>query len=115
MRHKGDGAMADGITRAGNKGVGYWLIMILAAVMALIALPLIVGGVYLITLGGSWYYALAGLALLGTAVLLFRRSRWGVWLYVATFAATVAWALWESGLNGWAQVPRIFAPFVLLL
>lgn len=35
--------MADGITR-GNKGVGYWLIMILAAVMALIALPLIVGG-----------------------------------------------------------------------
>lgn len=115
MRHKGDKAMADGTYRAERKGIGYWLIMIFAALMALIALPLIVGGGYLITLGGSWYYALAGLALLATAVLLFRRSRMAVWVYAATFAATVAWALWESGLNGWAQVPRIFAPFVLLI
>ena len=89
--------------------------MVFAAVVGLISLPLIVGGVYLITLGGSWYYALAGLALLVTAVLLFRRSRMAVWLYLAVFAATVAWALWEAGLNGWAQVPRIVAPLVLLI
>ena len=50
------------------------------------------GGAYLIVLGGSWYYAVAGVALLATAVLLFRRSRLAVWMYLALFAATVAWA-----------------------
>ncbi len=107
--------MADGIARIDHKGIGYWLIMILAAVIALVSLPLIGGGAYLIVLGGSWYYALAGVALLVTAVLLLRRSRLAVWVYALTFAATLAWALWESGLNGWAQIPRLVTPFVLLL
>ncbi|RZI98709.1 MAG: membrane-bound PQQ-dependent dehydrogenase, glucose/quinate/shikimate family, partial [Rubrivivax sp.] len=98
-----------------RRRIGYWLIMAFAALLTLAALALIGGGAYLIVLGGSWYYALAGLALLATAVLLFRRSRLAVWVYLALFAATVAWALWESGFNGWAQVPRIFTPFVLLL
>lgn len=98
-----------------RQGIGHWLIMLLATLLALAALPLIVGGVYLIALGGSWYYAPAGLALLATAYFLFQRSRLAVWIFSATFALTVLWALWESGLNGWAQIPRIFAPFVVLL
>lgn len=98
-----------------GRGLGYWLIMGLAALVAVAALALIGGGAYLIALGGSWYYAIAGLALLATAILLFRRSRLAVWVYVALFAATVVWAIWEAGFNGWAQLPRIFTPFVLLL
>jgi quinoprotein glucose dehydrogenase len=27
----------------------------------------------------------------------------------------VLWALWEVGLNGWALVPRVIAPTVLLV
>lgn len=96
-------------------GVGYWLIKLLAVLLAIASLPLIVGGAYLIMLGGSWYYLPAGLALLATAIFLFRRSRMAVWLYLFTFAVTVAWAFWESGLNFWAQVPRIFSPFVVLV
>ncbi|WP_055045732.1 membrane-bound PQQ-dependent dehydrogenase, glucose/quinate/shikimate family [Devosia sp. A16] len=98
-----------------DRGIGFWLIMALAALLTVAALALIGGGAYLIVLGGSWYYALAGLALLATGFFLFRRSRLAVWIYAALFAVTVAWALWESGLNGWAQIPRIFTPFVVLL
>jgi len=98
-----------------GRGIGFWLIMIFALVVALAGLALAGGGAYLISLGGSWYYALAGLGLVATAFFLFRRSRLAVWIYLALFAATVAWALWESGLNGWAQVPRILTPFVVLL
>lgn len=103
------------MSRDDGRGIGFWLIMIFAAILALAALPLIAGGAYLIILGGSWYYLPAGLALLATAFFLFRRSRLAVWIYLATFAITVAWALWESGFNGWAQIPRIFAPFVMLV
>ena len=89
--------------------------MLLALLLTLASLPLIVGGAYLIVLGGSWYYLPAGLALLATAFFLFRRSRLAIWIYAVTFAVTVAWALWESGLNGWAQIPRIFAPGLVLV
>lgn len=98
-----------------ERGIGFWLIMALALLLALAGLILSGGGAYLIALGGSWYYALAGLAILATAWFLFRRSRLAVWIYLVTFAATLAWALWESGFNGWAQIPRLLAPFVVLL
>ncbi len=103
------------MSRGDGREIGFWLIMALAMLLALAALPLIGGGAYLIVLGGSWYYLPAGLALLATAILLFRRSRLAVWIYTVTFAVTVAWALWESGFNGWAQIPRIFAPGVVLV
>ena len=103
------------MSRDERRGPGYWLMMLLALLLTLASLPLIVGGAYLIVLGGSWYYLPAGLALLATAFFLFRRSRLAIWIYAVTFAVTVAWALWESGLNGWAQIPRIFAPGLVLV
>jgi len=103
------------MSRSDGRGIGFWLIMILALLLALASLPLIGGGAYLIVLGGSWYYLPAGLALLATAYFLFRRSRLAVWIFLLTVAVTVAWALWESGFNGWAQIPRIFAPFLVLV
>src|SRR5690606_31653713 len=38
-----------------------------------------------------------------------------VWIYLVTFAGTLAWALWEVGFDGWAQVPRLVAPTVVLV
>jgi quinoprotein glucose dehydrogenase len=96
-------------------GFGYWATIVLALVMAVFGLPIMAGGVWLIMLGGSWYYALAGLGLLVSAWFLFRHSIIGVWVYLVIFVGTVTWALWEKGLDGWAQVPRLVAPTVILI
>lgn len=98
-----------------SRGFGYWAVIALALVMTLFGVPIAAGGVWLMTLGGSWYYALAGLGLLLSAYFMFRHSIMGVWAYLLTFVGTLVWALWESGLNGWAQVPRLLAPTIILI
>lgn len=103
------------LSRSERKGFGYWWTMLVAALLVVFGLPIAAGGLWLITLGGSWYYLPAGAGLLLTAYLLFRREVAAVWVYLVVYAATVAWALWESGLDGWAQVPRLVAPTVVLL
>lgn len=90
-------------------------VMIVGGVLALIGITLTIGGAWLALIGGSIYYLLAGLALLGSGVLLIRGRALGAWLYIATFVLTVVWALWEVGLDGWALVPRVIAPAVLLI
>lgn len=91
-----------------------WWTMFVAVVLALFGLPIAAGGLWLIVLGGSWYYFPAGVALLLTAWFLVRRELTAVWIYLATYIATVIWALWEAGLDPWAQVPRLVAPTVVL-
>lgn len=95
----------------GLGGVG---VRILALVLALIGLVLAIGGGWLLSLGGSPYYLLAGLGLIASGVLLWRLNLLGAWIYIGVFVLTVLWALWEVGLNGWALVPRVIAPAVLL-
>ncbi|RZI70760.1 MAG: membrane-bound PQQ-dependent dehydrogenase, glucose/quinate/shikimate family, partial [Pseudomonas sp.] len=65
-----------------------------------------VGGIWLLTLGGSFYYLFLGVALLVFAVLLWRRSAASLWLYGALMLITVVWGLWEAGTDFWALVPR---------
>ncbi len=49
-----------------------WGLKALAVLIAVtLGLPLLLGDIYLITLGGSWYYALAGAAYTYAAVELF--------------------------------------------
>ncbi|PXA99090.1 membrane-bound PQQ-dependent dehydrogenase, glucose/quinate/shikimate family [Nostoc sp. 3335mG] len=98
-----------------HHGGGAWWAWIVAAVLIVFGLPIAIGGVQLIGLGGSWYYLPAGIGLLATAYFLFRRDMTGIWVYLVTFIATVIWALWEVGLDGWAQVPRLLAPTVVLV
>ncbi|HWW28360.1 MAG TPA: membrane-bound PQQ-dependent dehydrogenase, glucose/quinate/shikimate family, partial [Caulobacter sp.] len=107
--------MAMASLASSRRSVGGWAVMLLGVVLALIGLTLAVGGAWLVALGGSAYYVLAGLGLLVSGVLLVRLRPFGAWSYIAVFVATVAWALWEVGLNGWALVPRVIAPTVLLV
>ncbi|RZJ29161.1 MAG: membrane-bound PQQ-dependent dehydrogenase, glucose/quinate/shikimate family [Brevundimonas sp.] len=95
-------------------GLSGGLIIALGVVLALIGLTLTIGGGWLIGLGGSWYYLLAGLGLLASGVLLVRRSLLGAFVYIGVFVLTVLWALWEVGIDGWGLVPRVIAPAVLL-
>ncbi len=76
---------------------------------------LAIGGARLASLGGSWYYVLAGLATLASAVLLWRQRRPGVWIYLAVLAATAAWAFAEVGPDFWQLVPRLGLPVALSL
>ena len=89
--------------------------MIVALLVLFFGLPILAGGLWLAALGGSWYYIFAGGGLLGTAWFVWRRSLNAVWIYLLTFGATVIWALWEAGLDGWALVPRLVAPTVMLV
>ncbi len=96
-------------------GVGTVLIRILGVVIAVIGLTLVIGGIQLATLGGSFYYLLTGALMVVSGALLFMRKTLGAWLYVLIVIGTIGWALWEVGLNGWALVPRVIAPLVLLV
>ncbi len=86
---------------------------IFAALVVLMGLGLLLGGIYLATLGGSLYYVLAGLAYLIAGILLWRRQARGVWLLVLMAVLTIPWALWESGTFYWALFPRLLVPFAL--
>lgn len=91
------------------------LAMIVGAILALIGLVLLVGGVWLSVIGGSPYYLIAGLVMLGCGIALFLGRSIGGWIYLALVVLTFFWAWWEVGANAWAQVPRVIAPMVLLL
>jgi quinoprotein glucose dehydrogenase len=98
-----------------RRGIGGWFAFLLGLVLLVIGIALAAGGAWLILLGGSFYYLPAGLGVGLSGLLLMRRRMAGVSVYLLVFLATVVWALWESGFNLWAQVPRILAPAVLLI
>ncbi len=84
------------------------------ALLALLGLVLAAGGVYLAILGGSWYYLLAGVALLASGILLTRGRALGIWIYVLLFFGTLAWSWWESD-DYWGFVPRMAMLLVLAI
>ena len=98
-----------------GRGFGSVLVRLLGVVIALIGLTLTIGGGQLIMLGGSPYYLIVGLLMILSGGLLALLRATGAWLYILIFIGTVLWALWEVGLNGWALVPRVIAPLVLLI
>ncbi|MBE9605408.1 glucose/quinate/shikimate family membrane-bound PQQ-dependent dehydrogenase [Acetobacteraceae bacterium H6797] len=85
-----------------------WL-FILGLVIALAGLAFAVGGGKLVTLGGSWYFLLAGLALILSGVQIIRRKPSGGLLFGLVFLATVAWAIWEVGFAFWPLISRLLA------
>ena len=107
-------APADSICSISGMG---WPARIWAAVggglIALVGLALLGGGGWLIFLNGSPYYLLAGAGVIASGVLLIRRHPAAGFVYAAVLAATLAWAIWESGLVYWSLVPRLVAPAVL--
>ncbi|WCM50959.1 glucose/quinate/shikimate family membrane-bound PQQ-dependent dehydrogenase [Pseudomonas sp. WJP1] len=88
---------------AGSK----WLLTGLGVLIALIGLGLAGGGGYLITLGGSWYFLLMGLAMLVSGLMIARRRPLGAWLYGLALTLTAVWAVWDAGLEYWPLVSRV--------
>lgn len=75
--------------------------MLTAVVLTLMGLALGVPGAWLVGLGGSWYYLIAGLALMLTALLMFGRRSEALWLYAALLIGSLIWAVWEIGFDWW--------------
>ena len=90
-----------------------WILIVYAAALVVVGLSLITGGAYLLYLGGSPYYVLCGLTVVASAILLFQRKSEGAFIYGLMLLATLAWSLWEAGLNGWALMPRVVGPGVM--
>ena len=83
--------------------------------MLIIGIVLAIGGGWLIALGGSLYYLPVGIGLIVSGYLLWQRRIEAAFLYLLIFVATLIWAWWEVGTNGWALVPRLIGPAVLLV
>ena len=73
---------------------------------AFCGLYLLIGGIWLVAIGGSWYYPIAGLVMLGITAQLWRAKRSALWLYAVLLLATMVWGVWEVGFDFWALTPR---------
>jgi membrane-bound PQQ-dependent dehydrogenase (glucose/quinate/shikimate family) len=90
--------------------IGVWLF---AAVLAVVGVTLLIGGAILAAAGGSLYYVITGVLVLGSAFGLFRRLRYAAWLFGAMLAFTIVWSSWEAGFDSWALMPRLVGPAVV--
>lgn len=89
--------------KLGLGGVLYYVYAILVAVAGISLLYL---GAQLLSVGGSAYYLLLGLALAILSGLLFVKRVAAVWLFAGIAVVTFIWGLWDGGWDGWALVPR---------
>jgi quinoprotein glucose dehydrogenase len=77
-----------------------------AVAIALLGAGLLVPGLWLAALGGSFYYAITGVLLLATAAMLWVGRPSALGLYALILLGTLLWAIWEAGLSFWNMVPR---------
>jgi len=80
--------------------------------LLLTGLGMALPGAWLVLLGGSLYYLIAGLLIVACALLVLRGSAFAVTLYWLTLLGTLVWSLWEVGLDSWALMPRLVYLFV---
>ena len=83
-----------------------WLV-VLGAIIALAGLFFLLGGVRLISLGGSWYFALSGIAIVVSGVLIALRRPSGALLFGLVTLLTAGWAVWDAGLDFWPMISRL--------
>ena len=91
---------------------------LLGILLLLMGLAMLVGGIKLVTLGGSLYYLLAGIGFGLSGALLMAGRRAALGLYAIVLFASTVWALMEVGLDWWQLVPRLalwFAIGIVLL
>lgn len=79
-----------------------------ALLVLLLGLTMAGLGGWLAVLGGSVYYVLAGIGLCVSGVLMWRGRGAGWAMFCVVFVLSVAWSLWEVGLDGWKLIPRLF-------
>jgi len=81
-------------------------ILVTWVLLAIVGLSLGGGGLWLVLLGGSFFYLFAGLMFIATAILLFMRKAAALWLYAILVLAALVWGIWEVGFDWWQLGPR---------
>ncbi|MFI8690810.1 glucose/quinate/shikimate family membrane-bound PQQ-dependent dehydrogenase [Stutzerimonas kunmingensis] len=78
----------------------------------IVGLALAAGGAKVVSLGGTWYFAIVAAGFLLTGALLLMRRRAALWVYALLMLGALGWALYEVGLDWWQLAPRgsIIAP-----
>ncbi|WP_392566561.1 glucose/quinate/shikimate family membrane-bound PQQ-dependent dehydrogenase [Utexia brackfieldae] len=89
------------------------LFRVTAIIMGLIGLFFLVGGFWLVTLNGSWYYLILSWFLLLTALFLWNQDGFAYLIFACILVASGLWSLWEVGLRWWLLVPRLWVWFVI--
>ncbi|RKG34460.1 membrane-bound PQQ-dependent dehydrogenase, glucose/quinate/shikimate family [Acinetobacter guerrae] len=77
------------------------------------SLFLIIGGISLISAGGSFYYFLLGLIYLASSFLLYKNKALGFYLVIIALVITFLWAIYERGFAYWPMLARIMVPLGL--
>lgn len=77
------------------------------------SLFLIIGGISLISAGGSFYYLLLGLIYLASSFLLYKNKALGFYLTIIALVLTGLWAIYERGFAYWPMLARIMVPLGL--
>lgn len=85
-----------------------WL-FVLGAVLILCGLFFAIGGAKLAMLGGSWYFLIAGIAIVLSGLLVVLRKPAGALLFGIVTLLTAVWAVWEVGLEFWPLNSRLLA------
>ncbi len=87
--------------------------VISALLLLAVGLAFTVGGLQLVTVGGTFYYLVAGQAMVVAAGLLVFNRRRSAQVYAVMMLGTIVWALWEVGFSAWELLPRLV--FLLVL
>ena len=83
---------------------------ILGLALLITGLFYIIGGGKLISLGGSWYFLIAGLLTTVSAFFIFKKKALGVWVFALVFVGTIIWALMDAGWEFWPLHSRLMFP-----
>ena len=105
--------MAENSARPG-KGLSIWSVLF-GLVLLAIGLFFAIGGGKLVALGGSWYFIIAGIFMLLSAIQFFRRKSSAVTLFILVFVGTLIWSLFDAGWHFWQLVSRLMVPAGLML
>lgn len=105
--------MAETSSRSG-KGLRIWSVL-LGLVLLATGLFFAVGGGQLATLGGSWYFLVAGIVTVLSAIQFFRAKSSAVVLFLLVFVGTLIWAVIDAGLQFWPLVSRLMVPAGLMI
>lgn len=89
------------------------LLQLTAVIMGLISVYFLIGGSWLVWLGGSWYYLILGLSLFVTSILIWQGNGFAYLAFSLILVLSGIWALWEVGLRWWLLVPRLWIWFVI--
>ncbi|MCC7644295.1 membrane-bound PQQ-dependent dehydrogenase, glucose/quinate/shikimate family [Janthinobacterium sp. EB271-G4-3-1] len=94
------------------------LLKVTGVIFILFGLALLGGGIWLASLGGSWYYLLAGIGMLVAGALVFQGKRSAQPFMAFLLIATLIWSIIEVKFDWWQLLPRLdiwFAAAIWLL